>query len=194
VTDVGYIGSGTVLTEPLVVAGGWTPPKAWAVNRFGLEPQLVLEGGQFYKNLNDDLGTERLYSHMDLRVYYSNSDDYLPPTINQVRVFPFANQLIFRVDTEDDSGINTVIVNYRPVGQVRGRPGIGQWLSFELKDFNNDGVWEGNLPTSQPTAYFVQAVDEAGNVQMSGNKGAFFAGDDDPAEFVSDVYLPVVIR
>ncbi|MFQ5614629.1 MAG: hypothetical protein ACE5H9_21110, partial [Anaerolineae bacterium] len=175
VTDV-------TLPEPDLDIGGWFPQKPWAVNRFGEEDRLVIVAGQFKGNLSDQLGTQRLYSAAQLEVYYSDqTDDYLPPTIWDVVAYE-ANGLHFRVDASDDAGIAAVVVGYLVSGQ-------NQWQSLELADADGDGVWTGSLTgADQDISYFVQVVDGAGNVQVSGNKGAFYEGE------VLSIYLPLIAK
>jgi hypothetical protein len=180
VTDV-------TLPEPPLNVGGWFPAKIWAVNRFGDPDRLVIVGGQFKKNEGDDRGTERLYSALELRLYYSDKDgDYLPPTIWDVWTYLVGDEPQIHVATEDESGIEAVIVTYQPTGQS------GEWRSIELTDTDGDGIWTGRLPRgSAGASFFVQVVDGAGNLQVSGNKGLFFEAKPDVQGDLR-LYLPVV--
>jgi hypothetical protein len=183
--------SETAQAEPDLQVGAWLPAKGWALNRFGDSPRLVVVGGQFSRDdgaeNENDLGVERVYSSMELRPYYSDQDDdYLPPVIWDVTRSCRADQLQVAVETEDESGIHAVVVTHRPPAELEAPAASGSWSSFELSDGDGDGVWTGALPVSNletclKISFFVQAVDEAGNVQMSGNKGRFFKAPADPS-------------
>jgi hypothetical protein len=173
VTDV-------TLPEPELAVGGWMPQKIWAINSLGESAQLVVSGGQFRKSDTEGVqtGLERLYNNAKIRVFYSDQDsDYLPPTIWEVHSLA-ANGLQITVTAADESGIQTVIVNYVS--------GTGQLANVVLT-LNSEGNWVGTIPggTAQ-TNFYVQAVDNAGNVQMSGNKGLFFTVDE------PDLFLPLI--
>jgi hypothetical protein len=63
------------------------------------------------------------------------------------------------------------------------------WQSADLAYNSLTDRWEGNVAgLNAQTNYFVQAVDKAGNVSMSANKGLFFAPER------HDIYLPVVMK
>ncbi|RME47699.1 MAG: hypothetical protein D6796_07375, partial [Caldilineae bacterium] len=186
VTDV-------TLPEPPLKVGGWFPDKVWAVNRFGVtdpadDVSLVLVGGQFKKNADNNLGIERLYSAMQLHLYYSdNTSDYKPPVIWNIRALKFPNRITVEVDVSDESGIEAVIITYRPTSDP------GSFRSLVLQppaSSQQSGTWSGVIPGESETSFYVQVVDRAGNVQMSGNKGLFFAPQPQPS---LSLYLPLVM-
>ena len=128
---------------------------------------------------------------MKLRVFYSNDeDDYLAPTIQKVGVYPFNNRFFFRVTAEDDSGIAAVIVNY-----IQDGPNGKQWTHIMLTEDLIDDLWKGSILQSEVSgnAFYVQVVDQAGNVQMGGNKGIFFKPGS-VGEFLPTIYLPLVVK
>ena len=89
----------------------------------------------------------------------------------------------FSVDATDDVGMQRVLVTYDL--------GDGRLGSITLTYGAASERWRGVLALSsgeRVTSYFVQAVDEAGNVASSDNKGLFFA----PMTYRVD--LPMVIK
>jgi hypothetical protein len=52
--------------------------------------------------------------------------------------------------------------------------GDGLWKTLDLVRSADPNVWEGSLPSDAGLEYFVQAVDGAGNVAISDNKGLYF--------------------
>ncbi len=99
------------------------------------------------------------------------------------------------VATEDASGIQTVLATFRPPEEVSNSAStLGSWQSITLEDDDGDGIWTGLIPsadinTTRIIPFFVQSVDTAGNVQLSGNKGIFFSGPE-----LEYIYLPLVLR
>jgi len=195
----------TALAQPALQVGGWFPTKAWGVNRFGEENNLVIVGGQFKKNMDQsdmpnkaahsDLGLERVYTQMQLHVYYSNSDDYQSPTIWQFQVTQLTGQQAgLRANVEDASGIQGVVVTYCPGDEFNcAGDGAAQLRSVELEpgpnvDNAGNGVWNAVIEDDVPAGIYIQAIDRAGNVQMSGNKGLLFTAK------TNSVYLPIVLK
>ena len=193
----------TALSQPALQVGGWFPTKAWGINRFGEENNLVLVGGQFKKSMqeeparsvNSDSGLERIYTQMQLHLYYSASDDYQSPTIWQFQVTQFAGQRVgLRANVEDASGIQGVVVTYCPGDEFNcAGDGVAQLRSVELEpgpnvDDEGNGVWNAVIEDDIPTGIYIQAVDRAGNVQMGGNKGLLFTPK------TNSIYLPIVLK
>jgi hypothetical protein len=87
---------------------------------------------------------------------------------------------IITVGVEDDSGVEAVVLAYTD--------GKGVWDSVDLAE--NGTVWSGSFLASEETRFFIQAVDEAGNVAVSDNEGAYF----EPGDSLYAVYLPLVLK
>jgi len=174
------------LPEPPFNAAGWFPAKFWAANRFGDEDRLVIVGGQY----NGDGSVERLYSSVVLNSYYTPdgdplADDYLSPTIWNVSAELAGGGFNFSVDTEDfSSGVARVLITYN----LPNPDGSGVWQSIDLAFDPQSSLWVGSVASLDvSTEYFVQAMDAAGNVTVSSNKGEFFTSG-----FAT--YLPLVMR
>jgi len=112
-------------------------------------------------------GTERLYSELRYEVYTATEagSDFLPPAIQYVKAVTTANAISFTVLVTDPSGIDRVAVAYDN--------GAGEWNTFDLHPVGEDR-WGAEGPRIL-TQCFVQAVDRAGNVTLSDNKGIYFA-------------------
>jgi len=181
----------TAQPEPPFAAEGWFPVKFWAANRFGDQDRLTVVAGQF----NQNGSVERLYDRMQVQTFYVDdlsveAGDLLPPTIWEAQVESSSNGgLVFTVNVEDfDTGLSRVLVT---VNLPDGRGG-GSWRSFDLAPAAAGSAWSGSLQLPGldvlSIEYFVQALDQAGNVALSGNKGQFHSG------IASTLYLPLVMR
>jgi hypothetical protein len=142
--------------------------------------KMVVYTGYFDSSTN----VETIFNTMNFSVYYSNSTDKTPPTIVDPGVGNNLHTLNgtlckFSVSASDsDSGIYRVIVTYTD--------GISQWNSIDLNYNSSNSKWEGSLNLKRNITYFVQAVDNAGNVKvLSLNEGL---GDINP-----ETGLPYVV-
>jgi hypothetical protein len=114
-------------------------------------------------------------------VHYSTDDDAIDPTIWRVEAGQLPTRATFRVEATDDSGIERVVAYSL---------GAGEWRTIDLAEDASADTWFGELALDEgeSVGYFVQAVDGAGNVASSGNKGFYF----EPV--THEVYLPLVLR
>jgi hypothetical protein len=166
-------------TEPTFEYDGWYPMELVAINRLGDGDKLAIVPAQFLSESQ----TERLYTNLTLRVYYTDSTDYTPPAIWSVESDGWGGTAIFSVDASDDeSGIADVWFTYSQ--------GDGQWQTAAMIRNNVSGLWEYtlNLGTAVDVRYVVQVVDGAGNVTYSSNKGLYFAAE------AKKLYMPLVFR
>jgi hypothetical protein len=174
----------TTLAEPVYTYPGLYPLKPFAVNALGERPNLVVVPGQYE---GDQLsGTETLFETLRFEVYYAYAglEDTTPPDIWQVKGQISEGELSFQVQAEDASGIERVVVTY---GQPEGT--TYQWRSLDLAYEPESGLWKGALSgVSGELAYFVQAVDGAGNLAVGGSKSAYLEPES------NDVYLPLLLR
>ena len=76
--------------------------------------------------------------------------------------------------------------------------GQGTWASRDLSPDAAKTRWEGSIPATMATNYFVQVVDGGGNVGVDDNKGLYYAfqqplplaeGSSGPV-----IYLPLVVK
>jgi hypothetical protein len=167
------------LEEPDFEAQAWFPSKMFTVNRLGDQDRLVVVPAQFLGN--QDEGTERHFTRLDFTVTYSDSVDFTPPAIWRVESLLFAETTTFKVSADDASGIERVLVTYSTDGVT--------WQSADLTYSAYTGQWETSLTgLTKEASYFIQAMDAAGNVTISDNKGQYFFPER-PA-----IYLPLVTR
>jgi len=174
VTDTG-------LAEPSFLALEWYPAHLAVINRVPtaneLLERLVVVPGQ-YRNP----GTERLWTELTFDITYSTAADHTLPTIWQVNAGQTPWAASFAVDVTDDSAVQSVVVTYSL--------GDGRWRSLDLAPGGVGDTWRGALPLSggeQVVGFLVQAVDTAGNIARTNNKGLLF-------EPMSQIFLPVIPR
>jgi len=175
--------------EPQFIYAGWQPERLSILNRFDLGErvgeQLVVTLGQFEHTevitdtVNDRVfvqGVERLYQRATYEVFYSDSSDFIPPTIANVyglernagtRVDGLRTVDVF-VETFDESGLERVVVTYTD--------GDGRWRPAELQPVVGTNLWSGVLTgIGGEVAFMAQAVDTAGNVSVTRAKGLLFS-------------------
>ena len=120
---------------------------------------------------------------MAFEVYYAEAgqDDFTAPSIWQVEGLAFQGLATFRVLVQDEAGVERVVVTYSEDGE--------QWRSVELDYDATTGLWETSLAgVGGWVSYLVQAVDGAGNVAITANKGLLFEAQE------RAVYLPFVLK
>jgi len=151
------------------------------VNLLGATPRLVVVPAQYQGN--EKRGVEQLYPRMDLVVYYADAGqtDFVAPSLWEADSVVFKGTTAFKVLAQDNSGIERVVVTWRQNGP--------NWQSADLTYNSLTGRWEGSLAgVGKEADYFVQAVDKAGNVSMTANKGLFFHPEE------HRVFLPLVMK
>jgi hypothetical protein len=167
----------TTLPEPLFDAPTWYPPLFHRHNRLERGDKLVTLLGQF----NAPSQTERVYEQQSFDVYYhTGSDDWTAPTITCVGSDLQQAQSTVTVNAGDASGIQTVVVAHTD--------GQGVWDSVDLAWTGM--VWSGSFSATLDSRYFVQVVDQAGNVRVDDNAGTYFVPGEGRCLF--DIYLPLV--
>jgi len=186
-------------TEPGYAFEQWFPTRPVHVNRMGSrfgaggnKGRLVLYPLQF-KADGAGAGVVRMYELLRLRVFYddgSGGNDWQAPVIRRVEVVPGDGQaqiLLTVIDPDwgvgKASGVQEVSLSYSTDGV--------QWNDVETA---RDGdVWSVTVPlpagmTATNLSFVAQAVDGAGNVAYSSNKGEAYQGE--PLQ----VYLPLLLR
>ncbi len=137
------------------------------------DQSLNLTTGLFFTDAATGMGVERLWTHIDGLVTYSSSSDFSPPTLLSLTAQKIGNQVSFAVDATDVDGVGTVkrvIVGYKDdAGNV--------WHFVDLVAAGGGSTrWTGGGPFSgNNVQWFAQAVDAAGNVGWSTNKGLYYA-------------------
>lgn len=168
---VSRIVSDTSQSEPLFGFPQWYPMPMHMVNRLRLGDRYAAEKLIFspaqYLAQTSVTGTARLYDGLQFQVLYASVSitDFFPPTIQQVQVITSIQGISFTVAVTDMSGLDQVLVTYDN--------GQGDWQSTALSN-SYPGVWQGIIHPTNMKQAFIQAVDSAGNVSISANKGYYF--------------------
>jgi hypothetical protein len=176
--------STATLVEPDLNAQVWFPQKLFAINRLGDTDRLVIVPAQFRGN--QDMGIQRRFTEMRFAVAYSDSDDRLPPVIWRVESESTGAGTFLSVAAGDASGVERVLVTYAdPVGPSTN----AAWQSLDLTYNTYTERWEGVLSGLTGKAiFFLQAMDAAGNVTISHNKGQYFSPEP------NHIYLPMIVH
>jgi uncharacterized repeat protein (TIGR01451 family) len=168
ITDViPLIGSSvteTIGASVVYTPAGWYPSRIGTVNRLPLQAsameRLVILPAQFGPG-----EVWRTYDQLVYQIYYSSSDQRTPPTIQEVDATCTNGIAHFSATVQSELGTYRVVVAYTT--------GSGPWQTLDLAP-SGGGSWQGSLPLSADIHYFLQAVDNAGNVAQLDNKGLYF--------------------
>jgi len=129
---------------------------------------LIIITGQYKGPIGPSAkGMERIYDELSFDLYYASPDDETnPPSINNVSHYRINRDITITVNARDDkSGIRRVIITYTDINGT-----WGEWRSEDCEPKEGD-LWTCNLPTEEDIEYFVQAVDNAGNVAIYDTEG-----------------------
>ena len=142
--------------------------------------RLVLATGQFTGAPGGgETGTQRLYPHIEALVFSAASNDYAKPILSRMVATGVGSSVAFSVETHDQApnGANDVVrVRVGYLDQPDGGT-TRAWRFVDLVRTPSTDRWSGVGPLVSATAqflYFVQAVDRAGNVAVSTNKGIYY--------------------
>jgi Tol biopolymer transport system component len=142
--------------------------------------RLVLATGQFTGQPGGgETGTQRLFPHIQALVFSAPSNDYAKPILGRIVATGVGPSVAFSVETRDQApnGANDVVrVRVGYLDQPDGGT-TRAWRFLDLVRTPSTDRWTGAGPLVSATAqflYFVQAVDRAGNVAVSTNKGIYY--------------------
>jgi len=142
---------------------GWYPPVPVSLQTSAEgKATLTTQVGQY----DATTGNLRLYSSLDAEVYYGSSADQSPPQITVVDGLYKQGQVEIKVGAVDPSGIGEVFVSYED-----SRQSNAAIQSLKLTYNPTSQKWVGSFPGGEYTRFFVQVVDNAGNVLADVNKG-----------------------
>jgi Tol biopolymer transport system component len=178
--------------EPARPADVAFPAYFASVNRHrtpsGSAAKLVLMPGQFVPDGDATTlgrGLQRRFTTMSGYVTYVDPNgpaaaDVTPPTITATSAVSNAEDATFEATITDDSGVAFVLALYRDPSSA-----TGAWLPVELTP-DGGGTYTAAVDSggADQIEYLVQAVDGAGNVGATTNKGYLYraATDADPPE------------
>ena len=162
---------------------GWLPARPFFINRAGETPQLVATFALF----NARTSELRLITSAGLNIYQAlrTNDDYSAPSILSAEMRTFDEQTALAAQVFDAEGdVLAVYATFINDTQIWSVP-----LERDLEDVNGER-WIGETSdVGRDTGYFIQAVDEAGNVGLALGKGEYLQ-----AEPYYTLYLPLILR
>ncbi len=169
---------------------GWYPPSPVEVTGHNGESNLITQLGQFNASSNE----LRLFSSIDAEVYYSTSTDQTAPEITVVDgLYNAATQKVnVKVGAVDASGMKEVIVSYIEDERQTSATIKSVKLTFDA----SSQKWRGSFTGDINSLFYIQAVDNAGNVYTASNKGNYYrpAAERAATLTVTAIYLPVIMR
>jgi len=156
----------------------------------GFEQDLNLATGQFFTDPTTSAGVERKWTQISGRVTYSDSTDFVPPTIDSIVAYIANGTVAFsgRFSDLTDTGATGTVALAQVVYDVDNG---GTWVSLPLQRDAATGMWSGGAPfAGTHVQYFVEACDLAGNCGYSSNKGRYFDAQPLPAATGSITITP----
>lgn len=174
----------TAANEPELAFGDVAfPSKLQALRTFrsggALVQQVALVTGQFFTGQSpgvDGQGVQRLFTRIGARVLRSPSNDFEPPSFTRIEATRVGSTAAFAVNVTDTTQTGAAGTVKRVLVGLRSGNAT-TWTFSDLGQTTGDR-WAGGIPLASPSdtfEYFVQAVDAAGNVGVSTNKGFYFA-------------------
>jgi choice-of-anchor C domain-containing protein len=142
----------------------------------GTGAQLDLIAGQFLPDPSSPgMGTERVFSSIAGQVYYTSpsspyANDFTPATIDSSQAVLSDGKFDLSVQvTPSAAPVAEVLVLYTDGSNP------GTWSSVNLSSTDGHN-WTAAVPSTSSgnVQYFVEAVDDAGNVAVSNNEGTAF--------------------
>lgn len=180
-------------SEPAFSSDSFYPPLPYTIrsglNIPGVADTVVMSLGQYQSNPTSqneaqneaqsgaqdaaagNTGVDRIYDQMAFATYYSTSPDRNAANITFVDGILLgppgttSGQAEVKVETQDSSGINRVVVTYQQ------NENGGEWQSQDLTFNNAAQKWSTTITGTDQTEFFVQVVDNVGNVAVNNNKG-----------------------
>ncbi len=152
--------------------------------------------GQFFTGAapgNTGKGVQRLYTRIGARVLRSPSNDFVPPAFTRIEATGVGSTAAFAVDVTDLTQTGAAGTVKRVLVALRSGAAT-TWTFADLGQVGSSARWSGGIPLPSAGAsfeYFVQAVDAAGNVGVSTNKGFYFAAAAPAAPSGSITVAPV---
>ncbi len=162
--------------SPELVGDATSPTRLQSIATFsapsGRQQRLVISTGQYLADGVPDpqgIGTQRLFTALGGVVLYAPDSvtDFRAPTFGPVSAFAATPTTVgFAVDIDDSQGfgsVKRVVVLYKD--------GTGAWRSIDLSHAASSKRWSGGgLFSGSAAEWFIQAVDQNGNVGVISNK------------------------
>lgn len=120
---------------------------------------------------------ERRFDSMQFAAYYSNSDDTNGPVFADPGSGGFhlvsGNSAVITANVDDPDGVFRVLLTFNDTF-------VGKWQSQDLTFNSGSGKWETTISFTGETYYFLQAIDNNGNVGALLDSGTDLDGNGDP--------------
>ncbi len=174
----------------LSLSAGWHPALPSTIQMINDEATLVSEVAQY----NPETEQLLLYSNLQVDVFYSTSSDEQPPSFTVVDGLYDAptKRVAVKVGVVDSSGIKEVILSYIENKDLNATSLKSIKMTFDA----SAQKWRGTFPGDAKSVFYVQAVDNAGNVATENNKGNYFIPSEARIGSTSttQIYLPFIRR
>jgi hypothetical protein len=147
----------------------------------GERDRLVVVSGQFRGDAADPAGrgVQRLFPELDAQVFYAppGNTDTAPPRIVSTRAVVVDGEVAIEVDV-GDGDVARVLALY----VERDAPDPKTWRTLELVPTDGDSWFGTDIAAAGATEldYFVQVLDQGGNVSVSSDKGSNFTAGPPP--------------
>ena len=117
----------------------------------------------------EQAGSQELFTHTGVQVFYGAADDHRKPTITEATATRDGSTASFELSADDASTVKRVVVLYQTTDG-------GAWHALDSADGDltrTGTVWSGDAPVGAggTLRWIAQAVDGAGNVAISTNRG-----------------------
>jgi parallel beta-helix repeat protein len=150
----------------------WYPSQFFKINTVGEMQKMVVVTGQFKMKYQVSLtaynGSERQFRELSFDIYLSPKEaEEEKPVINRVECPKKGNATIV-INATDNSGILKIIVTYTDSNSSNG-----EWESVEAEK-NIQKPNEYYCTLKDDVEFFVQAVDNNGNVAVDDNDGGYY--------------------
>lgn len=158
---------------PAYESKDWYPSQFFKINTVGEMQKMVVVTGQFKMKYRVSLtaykGDERQFRELSFDIYLSPKEaEEEKPVINRVKCPKKGNATNVRINATDNLGILKVIVTYTDRNSSNG-----EWVSMEAeKDAQKPNEYYCTLKGD--VEFFVQAVDNYGNVAVKDNEGEYY--------------------
>ena len=124
---------------------------------------LIIITGQYKGPIGPGAkGIERIYDELSFDLYYASPEDETnTPMIKDVLYTRINDSVNITVNASDESGIQRVLVTYTAID--------GTWKEWRSEKFEpkEGDLWTCNIPAKEDIEFFVQVVDNVGNVAIS---------------------------
>lgn len=151
-----------IAIESMLVQDQWFSGNLLTTHTNGGVTRFVIQMGQFHSATQ----VERVIQDVGALLFYSSSDDYVPPVIGDVTSFYDSGNHKMTIKVAVEDGMR-VLITYTD--------GNGLWTSADLTPNDAGTHWTGTFEDwTADTVFYLQAADTMGNVAVETNKDRYF--------------------